>query len=297
MASASSPAPPAPSAPAPPPQWAAPPSRAPVRERFAGKVALVTGATHGIGLAIALELLREGARVVASGLPADAAAGAAAFAEAGFSAEHVPVVAGDLADAAFCEALVDAALARFGRIDLLVNNAFSFLGGGMEAPAEHFSLSYAIGPVAFARLIQLCASRGMAEGGSVVNISSISAHVAQPSRWPYLMSKGAVSQLTKGAALDLGKRGIRVNSVSPGWTWTREVDKACGGDRASKAEAWGAYSALGRLAHTIEVARPVLFLLSDDASFVTGADLDVSGGYLALGPEGLGAASAFASSR
>ena len=135
------------------------------------------------------------------------------------------------------------------------------------------------------------------EGGSVVNISSISAHIAQPARWPYLMSKGAVSQLTRGAALDLGRRNIRVNSVSPGWTWTREVDKACGGDRASKAEVWGNYAMLGRLAHTIEVARPVLFLLSEDASFVTGADLDVSGGYLGMGPEGQGLLSAFASTR
>ena len=101
----------------------------------------------------------------------------------------------------------------------------------------------------------------------------------------------------RGAALDLGRRNIRVNCVSPGWTWTREVDKACNGDRASKAEAWGSYSMLGRLAHPVEVARPVLFLLSDDASFVTGADLDVSGGYLGQGPEGDGRSSAFAGSR
>jgi len=285
-------------APSPPPtlpQWASPPARAPVGGRFAGKVAIVTGSTHGIGLAVALELLREGARVVASSLPADAAAGAVAFAAAGFA--DVPIVAGDLAVTAFCEELVEAALARFGRVDLLVNNAFSFLGGGLEAPAADFALSFAIGPIAFARLIQLCAERGMKEGGAVVNVSSISAHIAQPGRWPYLMNKGAVSQLTRGAALDLGRRGIRVNSVSPGWTWTREVDKACGGDRASKAEAWGSYSMLGRLAHTVEVARPVLFLLSDDASFVTGVDLDVSGGYLSMGPEGDGRASNFASTR
>ena len=258
----------------------------------------MTGATHGIGLAIALELLREGALVVGSGLPADAAAGAAAFAAAGFA--DVPVVAGDLAEAAFCEELVEAALARFGRIDLLVNNAFSFLGGGLEAPRESFALSYAIGPVAFARLIQLCAARAMVGGGAVVNISSISAWIAQPARWPYLMSKGAVTQLTRGAALDLGRRAagaVRVNSVSPGWTWTREVDKACGGDRASRAEAWGSFAMLGRLAHTVEVARPVLFLLSDDASFITGTDLDVSGGYLGMGPEGDGSGSAFAGSR
>ncbi len=88
-----------------------------------------------------------------------------------------------------------------------------------------------------------------------------------------------------------------MNSVSPGWTWTREVDKACGFDRPSKAGPWGDYSMLGRLAHPVEVARPVLFLLSDDASFITGTDLPVDGGYNALGPEGLGRGSAFASTR
>ena len=137
----------------------------------------------------------------------------------------------------------------------------------------------------------------VAGGGSIVNVSSISAWVAQPDRWTYNMAKAAVTQLTRCAALDLGGRGIRVNSVSPGWTWTREVDKACDGDRARAEPAWGKFAALRRLAYPVEVARPVLFLLSDDASFITGTDLPVDGGYNALGPEGLGEASAFAGTR
>ena len=88
-----------------------------------------------------------------------------------------------------------------------------------------------------------------------------------------------------------------MNSVSPGWTWTREVDKACGGDRASKAREWGEYCMQRRLAHTVEIAAPVLFLLSSDASFITGTNLPVDGGYCGLGPEGLGAASEYAGSR
>lgn len=320
-------------------------------DRFAGKVAVVSGGTHGIGLAISIELLREGASVVAGCLPADAADGIAAFAAAGFSAPMITLVPGDLSCESDCRALVSAALAAHGKVHCLVNNAFSFLGKGLDATAADFARVFAVGPVAFALLTQLCAPAMAAQGGgAVVNISSISAHIAQPNRWTYNAAKGAVSQLTKCAALDLAPQKIRVNrsvaharagcavgpgrrvafqsltlrvwsalsrrsdlvcatavasypshvttlldSVSPGWTWTREVDKACGGDRASRAEAWGAYAMLERLAHPVEIARPVLFLLSDDASFVTGTDLAVDGGYCALGPEGLGRTSAFAS--
>ena len=298
-----------------------PRARAALAGRFAGKVALVTGASHGIGHAVALELLREGAAVVASALPADEAAGRAAFAAAGFSPL---IVCGDLSDEAFPAALVAAAVGAHGGLDLLVNNAFSFLSRGVGASRADWERAFGVGPFAFAALMSLVAplmaerggasalggrgwSRGPralttppsppAPGGSIVNVGSISCHIAQPDRWTYNAAKGAVLQMTRCAALDLGPLGVRVNCVSPGWTWTREVDKACGGDRASKADAWGAYAMLGRLAHTVEVARPVLFLLSDDASFITGADLDVSGGYLGLGPEGLGAASVFASTR
>ena len=158
-----------------------PRTRAALVDRFKGKVALVTGATHGIGLAIALELLREGAVVVGSGLPSDAAEGAAAFAAAGFAPL---IVTGDLGKGEFCEGLVAAALAAHGKVDLLVNNAFSFVGGGIGATAEDFILSYSVGPMAFARLMQLCAKSMAANGGgSVVNIGSISSHIAQPARW------------------------------------------------------------------------------------------------------------------
>lgn len=261
-------------------------SRQPVTGRFAGKVALVTGGTHGIGFAIALELLREGASVVVSGLPADENEGRAAFALGGFSPL---IVCGDLIEETFCRDLVAQTLARHGRVDFLVNNAFSFLAKGLDATPADFARSFGVGPVAFALLTQLVAEPMKRQGGgAIVNVSSISAWIAQPNRWTYNVAKGAVAQLTRCAALDLAPHRIRVNSVSPGWIWTREVDKAAGGDRAKYDPIWGQFHMLGRMGHPVEIAGPVLFLLSDDASFITGTDLPVDGGYNGLGPEGLG---------
>ena len=271
------------------------PTRKPISGRFNGKVALVTGGTHGIGYAIALELLREGAAVVISGLPADIEEGRATFAAAGLSPL---IVSGDLIDEGFCRELVAQTLARHSRIDCLVNNAFSFLAKGLDATPADFARSFGVGPVAFARLTQLVAD-GMKKqgGGAIVNVSSISAWIAQPNRWTYNMAKGAVAQLTRCAALDLAPYKIRVNSVSPGWIWTREVDKAAGGDRATYDPIWGQFHMLGRMGHPVEIAGPVLFLLSDDASFITGTDLPVDGGYNGLGPEGLGQNTKIAGSR
>jgi NAD(P)-dependent dehydrogenase (short-subunit alcohol dehydrogenase family) len=180
-------------------------------------------------------------------------------------------------------------LARFGRIDCLVNNAFSFIAKGLEATREDFERSFNVGPFAFALLTQLVAEPMKKNGGgAIVNVSSISAWIAQPNRWTYNTAKGAVAQLTRCAALDLVPYKVRVNSVSPGWIWTREVDKAANNDRATWDPIWGQFHMLARMGHPIEIAGPVLFLLSDDASFITGTDLPVDGGYNGLGPEGLG---------
>ena len=271
------------------------PARQPIRGRFAHKVAIVTGGTHGIGFAIACELAREGGSVVTSGLAADVEEGRAAFSAAGIAADIVP---GDLSDATACRELVTATLSRHGRVDCLVNNAFSFLAKGLDATPADFARSFNVGPVAFAQLTQAVAEPMKRQGGgAIVNVSSISAWVAQPNRWTYNMAKGAVAQFTRCAALDLAPHRIRVNSVSPGWIWTREVEKAAGQDRAQLEPLWGAFHMLGRLGYPVEIAGPVLFLLSDDASFITGTDLPVDGGYNGLGPEGLGANTKIAGSR
>jgi NAD(P)-dependent dehydrogenase (short-subunit alcohol dehydrogenase family) len=146
-------------------------------------------------------------------------------------------------------------------------------------------------------MVQACAAALTASThGAVVNVASISGYIAQPGRWTYNATKAAILSLTRCQALDLSGRGIRVNSVSPGWTWTPEVDRAAEGDRAKWDPIWGRFHMLRRCADPREVARPILFLCSDDASFITATDLHVDGGYLGMGSEGLGDTSVFAAS-
>jgi NAD(P)-dependent dehydrogenase (short-subunit alcohol dehydrogenase family) len=154
-----------------------------------------------------------------------------------------------------------------------------------------------VGPIGYATMVQ-CVAPAMREqgGGAIVNLSSISAHIAQPDRWTYNGAKGAVNQLTRCMAMDLSVYNIRVNTVSPGWIWTREVDKAAGYDRAKWGPIWGKFHMLRRLGEVEECAAPVAFLLSDEASFITATEIMVDGGYHGMGSEGLGEASSFAGS-
>jgi NAD(P)-dependent dehydrogenase (short-subunit alcohol dehydrogenase family) len=196
----------------------------------------------------------------------------------------------------FCREIVDSAVEKWGRLDCLVNNAFSFIAKGEDATRDDWERMFRVGPIGYATMPQLCASHMRKAGaGSIVNMSSISAYIAQPHRWTYNGAKGAVVQLTRCMAMDFAPT-IRVNTVSPGWIWTREVDKAANFDREKWVPIWGKFHLLRRLGEVEEVATAAAFMLSDDASFVTGADLFVDGGYLAMGSEGLGEASSFAGS-
>ena len=256
--------------------------------RFKDKVTIVTGGAAGIGAAIVEQIVLEGGTVLFSDLSADGEHVAAEYRAKG---HNVFFLQGDMGDEAFCGRLVDHAVSELGGVDHLVNNAFAFVARAMDASTEDWERSLFVGPVGFARMIQYSAkAMKVRGGGSVVNIGSISGAIAQKQRWTYNMSKGAVLQLTRCAALDLAGWGVRVNSVSPGWIWSNEVIRAAelSGGREKWAPIWGNFHMLRRCGEVDEVARPVLFLLSDDASFVTGTDLAVDGGYLAMGPEGHG---------
>jgi NAD(P)-dependent dehydrogenase (short-subunit alcohol dehydrogenase family) len=273
-------------------------SRVPVKERFRGRVAIVTGGASGIGRAIVEELCKEGASVAFSGISNIGETTAKELAAQGYD---VLFVQGDMVEEAFCQRLVAATLARWGKVNYLVNNAFSFTAKALDATREDWERTFMVGPVAYATMATLVAEPMRQQGGgAIVNMSSISAFIAQPHRWTYNAAKGAVHNLTKCMALDLAPYGIRVNSISPGWIWTREVLKAAnldGGGREKWDPIWGEYHIVGRCGEPVECAGPTLFLLSDDASFITATDLAVDGGYQGMGPEGLGKTTVIAGSK
>ena len=204
----------------------------------------------------------------------------------------------DVSDAAACLAGVRSVIASFKRVDYLVNNAVSFIAKGLDVTTADWERSLGVNVRGYSNMVQACYQvMQQGGGGAVVNLASISGHIAQPQRWTYNASKGAILALTRCQALDLAAYHIRVNVVSPGWIWTPEVARAADGDRARWEPVWGRYHILRRLGEAVEVARAILFLCSDDASFITGAELPVDGGYLALGSEGLGEMSSFAGSQ
>jgi len=249
-----------------------------VAQRHQGRTALVTGAGSGIGAAVARLLVCEGARVVGLDLDEAGLGRTADLVGPGFDP-----VTGDVtvaADRARALAAVD------GRLDVLVNNAAVFLLAGVDATPQQWQRTLAVNLQAPAELVAeafpLLRSRA---GSAVVNIASISAHVAQAGRWTYNAAKSGVLELTRCQALDLAP--VRINSVSPGWIWTEVLDRAAAGDRDRWEKVWGAYCPLLRCGEPLEVARAVSFLASAEASFITGVDLPVDGGYLAGGPEGV----------
>jgi NAD(P)-dependent dehydrogenase (short-subunit alcohol dehydrogenase family) len=190
---------------------------------------------------------------------------------------------------------VQSALDAWGRVDFLVNNAASFLGKGLDVTDEDWQRSLGVNVQGYANMVQACHPHmKKAGGGAVVNVSSISGYIAQPNRWTYNATKGAIHSMTRCQALDLAPDGIRVNSVSPGWIFTPEVAKAAVGGRERWEPVWGRFHMLRRLGNPEEVANVIVFLCSDKASFVTAADIAVDGGYLGLGSEGLGDTSSFA---
>lgn len=257
------------------------------------KVAIVTGGSSGIGLSCVERLCREGASVTFSGISDNGHDVEQELVKKGY---QVQFLQGDMAEERFCREIVDAAINKWGALHFLINNAFSFNSKGLDVTREDWDRVMHTGPVAYGTMAKYSVPHiRKFNGGAIVNVSSISAHIAQPNRWTYNSAKGAVSQLTKCMAMDLAPE-IRVNAVSPAWIWTKEVEKAAIGGREKWEPVWGKFHLLRRLGSVEECSGPIVFLLSEEASFISGTDLFIDGGYLTMGGEGLGELSSFAGS-
>lgn len=244
-------------------------------------VVLVTGALTGIGRATALAFARQGARVVVSGRRE--AEGKALEAELRALGGEALFVKADVREEAQVQALVDAAVAKFGRLDVAVNNAGT---EGAPAPVSAATVEDYRGSFDTNVLGTLLSMKHELrvmlpqKAGAIVNLSSIVGHVAFPGAAIYTASKHAVEGLTKAAALEAAAHGVRVNAVAPGPIDTPMMDRFTGGSAEAKAGLGGMMPAQ-RAGTPEEIAQTIVFLASPQASYVNGASLLVDSGYVA----------------
>jgi NAD(P)-dependent dehydrogenase (short-subunit alcohol dehydrogenase family) len=244
-----------------------------------GRVAIVTGGNSQLGFAIASAFHAAGASVVLAAR--GEARGEEASARLGDCALFVPT---DIADDDSIRACVAAAVERFGRVSFLVNNAVVYDDAGMESTREQWLAALNVNVVGSAVFTRE-AVRMMQSGDAVVNMGSVGGKFGAAGRAVYPASKAAMLQLTKNQAADLAPRGIRVNSVSPGWTWSDPLSAMTDGSREVADRAAANTQPLGRAGDAEEVAAVVVFLCSPAASFITGTDVAVDGGHSMLGPD------------
>jgi NAD(P)-dependent dehydrogenase (short-subunit alcohol dehydrogenase family) len=244
-----------------------------------GRVAIVTGGNSHLGSAIASAFVAAGAAVVVAAR--DEERGVAVAAELGDRAFFVRT---DLAEDASIAGCVAATLERFERIDFLVNNAVVYADHGVDSSRKEWLAGLNVNVVGGAVFVREVMPH-MAPGSAVVNIGSVGGKFGAAGRAIYPASKAAVLQLTKNQAVDLAPRGIRVNSVSPGWTWSDPLARMTDGSREVADRAAATTQPLGRAGDASEVAAAVCFLCSPEASFITGTDVAVDGGFSMLGPD------------
>ncbi len=243
--------------------------------RLTGKAAVITGGDSGIGRAVAIAFAREGADVLISYLNEheDAKDTAKYVEEAGRKCVLVP---GDLADRAHQKTIIPRAVEEFGKVDVLVNNAaFQMSHDSLEEVSdEEWDHTVALNLTA---MFTLCkdAIPHMPSGGSIINSSSVNSDMPSPSLAPYAMTKAGIANFSASLAQMYAEKGIRANSVAPGPVWTPLIPATM---PEEKVESFGQQAPLGRAAQPAELAPVYVMLASDEASYVSGARVAVTGG-------------------
>jgi NAD(P)-dependent dehydrogenase (short-subunit alcohol dehydrogenase family) len=243
--------------------------------RLTNKAAIITGADSGIGRAVAIAFAREGADVLIAYLDEheDARETQRWVEKAG---RRAITVAGDVADEAHCQALIERAFAEFGRIDILVNNAAMQRTHQSieEISSEEWDSTFRTNVYA---MFWLCkaAIPHMKPGAAIVNTSSINATDPSPSLLAYATTKGAIANFTAGLAQLIAKQGIRVNAVAPGPIWTPLIPSTMPEEAVKN---FGKNTPIGRAGQPAELAPAYVLLASDEASYITGALIPVTGG-------------------
>jgi NAD(P)-dependent dehydrogenase (short-subunit alcohol dehydrogenase family) len=247
--------------------------------RYQGKVAIVGGASSGIGLAVAERLGAEGAQLVIVCAPADAADLELALEGLRRGGVEVEGIACDIAEEDAARSVIELAHSRFGHLEVLINNAgVAYYEEFITTPVEHLDRTLAVN-VRGTFLMSREAAAVMAPGSAIVNTASTASIAGEEFQVTYNASKGAVASLTRSLAVDLAPRGIRVNAVAPGWVATRSTCRVL-----DDPEQWSKHRSripLDRPAATAEIAAVHAFLASDDAAYVTGAIVLADGGLTA----------------
>lgn len=253
--------------------------------RVQGKVALITGGASGLGAESARRLAREGATIVLTDMAADE--GQAVADEITAEGHTAIFMVQNVTDEARWDEVVRSALARFARLDILVNSAGIASGGGplLEVTYEAWKNMININlDGTFLGMKAVAPAMVDAGRGSIINLSSILGKVGLAGAPAYCASKGGVLMLTKASALELAPLGVRVNSVHPGFIETPMVVNAIQQSENGNEMRDGIISrhAMGRLGMAREIADGIVFLASDESSFMTGAELVIDGGYTAI---------------
>jgi len=251
--------------------------------RLKGKVAIITGAGSGIGQATAELFGREGAKVVVVDI--DEKGGQAVCGKIREQRGVAHFLLADISKEDDARKISSEPIETFGKIDILVNNAATFVVKGFDATAEEWQRSLTTNVMGTALVTKYAVERMKTSGGgAIVNVGSMSGMIAQPNFFAYSSTKAAIIQMSRNMALDLGPSRIRVNCICPGSILTpasyRHMEKV-GMNVEQFDAAEGAKTFIGRAGRPPEVAAAILFLVSDDASYVTGATLVVDGGYTA----------------